>query len=188
MSFDKNILRFLQFRESVLDISELEEKHEIKLPPIYRSFITVFKPYFAHIKYKFTDRDGFGSFVVPIYSSQVKNIYSHSDDELAFESFRNITQLFSCPRSNQGYLKDYLLIASHGYAGGLLLGIGKENSDQIFHTADTTVIEPMANNIFELIQKFQLVDYHFIEQPKVDEQQLYKLWGEDFWRVKNESK
>ncbi len=183
MTFDKNILRFLQFRDKVLDIDHLEEKYQIKLPPIFRSFITVFKPYFAHIKYKRKDKEEFGSFVVPLYTQMEKENYSSDDDELAFESFKEVEQILSFLPSNEEHLEGYLFIANHGYWGGLLVGIGEENKDKIFWNSDDTTIHYMAENIFELLQKFQLVKYHFIEQPLVDENKLYKLWGEDFWRL-----
>jgi|GEM_PF-2502234 len=186
MILDKNILRFLQFRQKIINVKELEEQYQINLPPIYKSFITVFKPHFAHIKYKHRQQQGFGSFIVPLYSSIEKENYSIDDDEFAFESFKEIDEVFSFPRSNKGYLKGYLFIAHHGYSGGLLVGIEEHNKDKIYHNTDSTVIEYIAENIFELIQRIQLVKYHFREYPEVNEADLYKLWGEDFWRVKND--
>jgi hypothetical protein len=183
MTFDKNILKFLQFRDKVLDIKELEDKYQIKLPPIYRSFITVFKPCFGHIKYKRKESEGFGSFVIPMYSSIEKENYTSDDDELSFDFFKEADEMLSWPPSNEGYLKDYLFIGNHGYSGGLLVGIGEENQDKIFHNTDNIIISYIAENIFELLQKFRLTKYDF-DTPSIDETKLYKLWGEDFWRIK----
>ncbi len=183
MIFDKNIFRFLQFRETILDINHLENKYQITLPPIYRSFITVFQPCFAHIKYKFNNKEGYGSFVVPIYSSIEKDSYTSDDDEFSFDFFKEPEEVLSFQRSNEGYLKDFLFIANHGYSGGLLVGIGESNKDKIFHNTDSSIIEYIAENIFELIQKMHLAKYDF-ESPPIDEKNLYKNWGEDFWRIK----
>ncbi|WGK66190.1 SMI1/KNR4 family protein [Croceiramulus getboli] len=182
---DKNLVRFLQFRDEIKDIAFLEEKYGFKLPPIFRSFIAVFKPYFAHIKVKKISQEGFQSFVVPFYSSQDLKEYTSDDDELAFESFKEAEDLFSFEPSNKGYLEDLVFISNHGYGGGLLVGIGEHNKDQIYHNADSTVIKFMANNIFELIHKMELIQFDF-ETPSIDTSRLYKNWGEDFWRVKDE--
>jgi hypothetical protein len=80
-------------------------------------------------------------------------------------------------------LTDLLFIANHGYGGGLLVGIGENNKDQIFHNADSTIVNFMANNIFELIHKMGIVQYDF-EKPPIDTSKLFKNWGEDFWRIK----
>ena len=181
---DKNLIRFLQFRDKVIDTTPLEEKHGINLPPIYRSFISVFKPYFAHHKVKKTGKDEFQSFLIPFYSSLELPEYNSDDDELAFESFKDVEEIFTYLPSNQGHLKDLLFISNHGYGGGLLVGIGEQNQDQIFHNVDSSMVTFMANNIFELIHKIGLVPYDF-EHPPVDTAKLYHNWGEDFWRVKD---
>ena len=180
---DKNLFRFLQFRDEVLDLTSLEEEYGIQLPPVYRSFISVFKPYFAHHKIKKGDGEDYQSFIVPFYSSIELTEYTSDDDELALESFKEVDELFSFEPSNKGYLTDLLFIANHGYAGGLLLGIGEGNQDQIFHSADSTNVNFMANNIFELIHKIGLVQYDF-DTPPVQTDRLYTNWGEDFWRIK----
>ena len=160
----------------------MEEKYGIILPPIYKSFISVFKPYFAHQKVKKINKDEYQSFIVPIYSSLELENYTSDDDELALESFKEVDELLTFERSNIGYLKDLLFIANHGYDGGLLVGIGEQNKDQIFHNADSTIIEFMANNIFELIHHIGLVQHDF-ETPPIETSKLYKNWGEDFWRI-----
>jgi len=180
---DKNLLPFLQFREEVLDTVPLEQEYGITLPPIYRSFISVFKPHFAHQRIKKSD-GSFQSFLVEFYSSLELDEYSIDDDELGFEAFKDLREVLTDERSNQGYLNDLLFIANQGYAGGLLVGIGEHNKDQIFHNTDSTVITYMASNIFELIHKIQWIHYDF-EIPPVKTSRLYKNWGEDFWRKRD---
>lgn len=183
---DKNLVRFLQFRKKVIDTTPLEKKYGIELPPIYKSFISVFDPCFAHIKVKKKGQENFQSFVYPFYSSSVLKDYTYDDDELSFDYFREVKEVLSSERSNEGYLKDLLFIAHHAYSGGLLVGIGEHNKDQIFHNTDSTIITYMADNIFELLQKMQLVQYD-AEEPPVKISKLYKNWGEDFWRYREEN-
>lgn len=178
---DKNLFRFLQFRDTIVDIRPLEEKHGITLPPIYRTFISVFKPNFADHKVKMNG--DFRSFLVPFYSSLNLNEYSSEDDEMALENFKRPEEALTFLRSKEDYVKDYLFIANHGYAGGLLVGIADHNQDQIFHSVDTEEIEFIAGNIFEFLHRMQLVQFDF-EAPSVNTSKLYKKWGEDFWRVK----
>ena len=78
---DKNLVRFLQFRKQVIDTLPLEEKYGIKLPPIYKSFISVFNPCLAFIKVKRKNDDGFQGFVYPFYASSVLETYTYDDDE-----------------------------------------------------------------------------------------------------------
>jgi hypothetical protein len=184
---NKNLVRFLQFRETIIDTSSLEEKYGIVLPPIYKSFISVFDPCFAHLKVKKTGQEKFQSFVVPCYSSSDLNEHTYDDDELSFDYFREVEEVLSFERSNEGHLVDLLFIAHHGYSGGLLVGIGENNKDQIFHNTDSTVVTYVANNIFELIHRMELVQYDS-ETPSVQTSKLYKNWGEDFWRVKEDRK
>jgi hypothetical protein len=182
---DKNLFRFLQFRKKALDVQILEDKYGIVLPPIYRSFIRVFKPYFAHQKLANENIDTFKSFVTPFYSSLKLDSYTIDDDEFAFESFKELEEVMTFERSNKGHLKNLLFIANHGYSGGLLLGIGKENKDKIFHNTDDTIIKYIAEDIYDLLGKMHLIQYDF-ELPSVETSRLYKNWGEDFWRMKTD--
>ena len=182
MLFEKNHFPFLQFRETVLDTAPLEEKYGITLPPIYRSFISVFKPFLA--ERVVGDENTKIGFAIPLYSSKEAGSVTEDDDEMAFESFKDLEDVLSFPRSNEDYLKGYLFIANHGYSGGLLVGIGEDNMDKIYHNTDSEIITYKADNIFEILHKMHLVKYDFPSYPKVDTNRLYKNFGEDFWRIR----
>ena len=126
----------------------------------------------------------FQSFIVPFYSTLTLKEYTIDDDELGFESFKELEEVLTFERSNRGYLENMLFIANHGYSGGVLVGIGEKNKDKIFHNTDSTVVNFVAENIFELINKIGLIQYDFEEIP-VNTHRLYKNWGEDFWRLKS---
>lgn len=180
---NKNLLRFLQFRDSTKDVSQFEKESDIVLPPIFKAFVCNYEPYFAHQKIKRDNSDEFQSFIVPIYCTSELAEYTIDDDELSLESFKEVEDVFTFNRSNDGYLKDYLFIANHGYSGGLLVGIGEGNKDKIYHNTDSTEITFIAENIFEFLSRIQLVQYDF-DEPNINTSQLYQNWGEDFWRLK----
>ena len=186
MLFEKNHFPFLQFRDTVLDTAPLEEKYGITLPPIYRSFISVFKPFLGQVVVKLDDGTirGIG---YPFYSKTAKEMLTDDHEELALEGFMSVEEVLSYPRSNEDYLEGYLFIANHGYAGGLLLGITGENRDKIFHNTDTTIITYMAENIFELIQRMHLMTSHLPwYKPHIEPVTLYQNFGEGFWRIRED--
>lgn len=192
MIIDKNLVPFLQFREQILDISDLEEKYGFILPPIYRAFITTFQPSFSHIKFKAKEvhssiRDGFGSFVVVIYPKEKKEYYTVEDDLLCLDSFLEVEEVLSFrQRAYTGWTEDVLFIGDHGYWGGLMVGIGAHNADKIYHYDSSAKMKYIAKNIFSLIKEMQLVKYDHIPFLSVDTTKLYKKWGENFWRIQDE--
>jgi len=182
----KNTIEFLQFRESLLNIEAIETNNNCRLPPVYRAFITVFKPYFKNVEYYDEMSDLKKGFLTDVYSSIEKESYTIDDDELSLESFMEVSDSFKY-ESFENYRKDLGLIpiAFHGHGGGLMVGINEENSDKIYLIKDSTEFKFMANNIFELIQKMDVVIANF-DDPSFDATKLYKNWGEDFWRVKED--
>ncbi len=182
---DKNIVKVLLFRKEILDTEPLEKKYGIALPPIFKSFYSIFEPYFAFENYRTSNSTELQSFTNLIYSSLKLDSYTHEHDEFVIDSFKELEELLTFEPSNKGYLKDLLFIANHGYWGGLMLGIGEHNCDKIYHNSDSKIVTFLANNIFELIQKMILV-HQEIDEPWIDINNLYKNWGEDFWRIRED--
>lgn len=179
----KNMIQFLQFRDEVIDIEDIEKKNNCKIPPIYRSFITVFEPFFKNIEYFDTDLRENRDFITDIYSSTKKDFYTIDDDELSLEGFMELSDSFKF-EGFKHYLTEYevIPISYHGHGGTLMLGVGMENKDKIYLSMDSTELKFMHNNIFELLQKIQTIVTNY-DVPDFDENKLYKKWGEDFWRV-----
>ncbi len=182
---EKSLFKVLIFRKEVLDIQDLEERYKIKLPPIFRAFITVFEPYFSYEKYHKTESSKYIPFTNLIYSHLELDNYTAENDSFGLESFKEVEEMFTFEPSNKGFLKDLLFIANHGYSGGLMVGIGAHNKDMIFHNSNSKIITFIAGNIFELIHKMIIVQDE-IDDPWIDTSKLYKNWGEDFWRIREE--
>ncbi len=182
---DKNTLKVLEFRETILETESLEIKYGIKLPPIFKSFYTVFQPYFLMEKYKASKGEEFKQFTKLIYSSLELETYTHEEDEFGLDSFKDLEEMLSFEPSNKDHLKDLLFIGNHGYWGGIMVGIGSNNADKIFSNTGPKPVKYVANNIFELIHKMVIV-HDEIDEPWIDKSKLYKNWGEQYWRVNKE--
>jgi len=187
MIIDKNLVKFLQFRDTVLDISDLEKKYKRKLPPIFKAFITVFEPHLAPIGFKHSKVEGFNSFVYPIYPEEEKDYYDRDDDSLSLEGFLDPETILKFEAEYAGWEGDVLYIAKHSYHGGLMVGIKEHNADKIFHSSTTMEIDYIAENIFEFLQKMQLVkEEHYLPEFTIDTNTLYRNWHENFWRIRGD--
>ena len=145
---DKNRIQILTFRDEILDISELEEEYQVKLPPIYRSFLTVFVSDIG-ANYLYSKEDGHvTSFVNYIYLDEEKDEYTEDDDILSFMYFKKPEKLFKEGKDGDEWEDDSVYIAVHGYGGGLKLGMAEHNRDVIY-LEETK----LAENIFEFLHK-----------------------------------
>lgn len=180
--FHKNQHAFLQFRENPLNTEALESKYDVVLPPVYKAFISVFYPYFKWHKVFNESTDKYDSFLTPFYSRRLIENPTIDEDELAFESFKEIEEMLSFNRTHTNLPDGMLYMSNHGYSGGFLLGISDDNFDMIYHKVDGGKVTFEARNIFELISRMSCVEFQFDTQ-EVHTKDLYKSWDEDFWRV-----
>jgi hypothetical protein len=71
----------------------------------------------------------------------------------------------------------------------LMVGIGDKNLDKIYlecseHFSDGSRMVEVANDIFEFLGKLALLEKENIGLGISGYDKLYKNWGEDFWRIK----
>ena len=172
---DKNQIRMLRFRDEILDISHLEAKYKLKLPPIYRSFITVFHNDIEG-NYLYSTKEGFvTSFVQYILSNEIKDSYSDDDDFLALESFKTPEELLRFGYEIQRWEEDKAYIANHSFGGGLRVGIGQHNADEIYFED-----EKLADNIFEFLQNLIPIINEF-SFPNLELNKIVKRIDRDVW-------
>jgi hypothetical protein len=143
----KNTLKVLEFREEILDTEPMEIKHGIKLPPIFKSFYSVFKPYFSVEYYISPKNNKSTQFTRVIYSSLKLDSYTIEEDEFAFDSFKELEEMLTFEPNNKDHLKELLFISNHGCWGGLMVGIGAQNNDKIFTNSGAKPVTFIANNI-----------------------------------------
>jgi hypothetical protein len=74
----------------------------------------------------------------------------------------------------------------------LLLGVEEDKKDEIWRYGNglvNTVLSKLDNNIFDFFSRLKsAVDTETLEELNINTSQLYRNWGEDFWRVREEGK
>lgn len=165
----------------LIDIQLLEKKHNLNIPLLYKIFIDNFS----------TNENGISHevFFHPEFNDERYISYYTfiNKPEINFSGFNSVKNsiLFSKDIEGKDDI-DYLTIG-HCSVGGVLLGLKNENRDKIFYYDPDgypeTHIE-IANNIFEFIKNIEevLQPEEYLDGVKYS--QLYKNWGEDFWRVR----
>lgn len=197
----RNLLPILEFRDQKLDLDKYEKELGFTFPPIYKAFLSNFKPepkkQYAYLKRTGNEKnfinDDFRLISSLSYSSSGKSPIALEDDELGFIAFKSIESLLEfCVPEEEG-MEDMIYISDHGSSDVLLLGIGNHNQDKIFlySEIDNDWITYFSKNVFDFLFKCQIVESHFDRHyyghiREIESDRLYKNWGEDFWRMREE--
>jgi hypothetical protein len=190
MKFDFEILKKAS-SEQKLKVSEFEIQFKLTLPPIYKLFCQVFE--LSRFKFEMYSESGDGQDLN--YCSQVyykpKGKY---EDNIGITGLDNIETVFNNWKKMIGYGEDdkksnLLRIAGIGRGGAIFVGYGKQNLDEIIlHLwEEDPGYEKLANNIFDFVNDIVSEPLSEEDYPEINYSDLYKNWGEDFWRVRNES-
>ena len=176
------LLPIRQIKDSI-DIGKIEADYSIKLPPLYRIFVETFvlgEDLIRSDKYMSSNGSLFHAsyFVYEI------------NKEMMFGGFNDLDKTLSLKDEVEEWSSNgYLPIGYCGFNGGIVLGTEGDKADQIIlHDFDgETEFTQIADNIFEFVRGLVLEsvdENHLKDNAKFD--QLYKNWGEDFWRVRGE--
>jgi hypothetical protein len=193
----KTALECLNVRplSSTFDCKRYEDNNHFPLPPIYKAFLNtyyigsegliegekVFNTFFNSI-------NGFGSFV---YEPAPNVIVYNFIDIFQVSFLRN----YMLDKSDKILEMSLIPIAECFGQELLMVGYGEENQDKIFwernKPLDYEGEEPrlilLCENIFEFLRGL-------VWEPNIDRfprnlkhtSQLYRNWGEDFWRVRED--
>lgn len=174
-------------------ILEVENQIGFSLPPLYRFFIDIF------------ETGSNNSFKCEMYYDPSFKEYYYAtgvtyeplrDNEKWFLSVSNFENIDKVANDWKSYLCNekewiefkFLKIADIGQGGGLFVSTRKEDLDVIYQIVwdwDEPYFK-VADNIFELMKGF--IEYiPDTLQTGVQKSQLYKKYGEDFWRVREEN-
>jgi len=183
-----NFIKYRKEKEKT-DIIYLEKKLGFDIPLMYRVFIETFDVGNGNVIYE--------SFLNPHKNTLVPCVsivyqLQYSDIEIYFNGFFDTEELIN---DWENYTKtskewnDYglLRIGDIGMGGGLFLGTKQEMRDKIYLVVwdwDKDY-EYIANNIWEYYSGLKVIE-DFSNMGKYKYSQLYKNWGEDFWRVREE--
>ena len=158
------------------------------LPPIYSVFIKTYA----------TGRGGFKNKYVKLNEDliQLTSITYFGEDgyENSISHLFNTSELASELKSYAEQIEDYhkqgfVRIGLFDINDSILLGVSKENNDTIWKLNgdwgdDRPYKEKLSDSIFEFINSLKEVVIKMnLLVRRIDEKQLYKNWGEDFWRI-----
>jgi hypothetical protein len=172
------------------NIKSFESSSNIRIPPLYKLFTENFdvfgeKVYRDTDKVFWSDSDGF-------LALESSGNYPSRED-LAFEFFfeieKTVNVMEHCyDKEDEIWDKQLLPIASCAMNFMLMVGIGQENKDQIF-LEKTTFNERyhlVSENIFVFIRGLSTIECNrtWLVRESLTLEDLYKNYGEDFWRFK----
>jgi SMI1 / KNR4 family (SUKH-1) len=165
----------------IIDIELIEQKYDIKLPPIYKLFVKTF-----HIGEDLIYSD---KYLNPL-DNQIYhcNYFVYEQDKaVMFGGFNDVEKSISLKNEVEKWIEyNYIPIGYCGFNGGILLAInGAEADNIILHDFDGEVeFRKIANNVFEFVQGLVLENVseqalkggiHFYD--------LHRKWGNDVWEV-----
>jgi hypothetical protein len=178
---------------NIKQIIEIENQLGFDLPPIYKFFIEYFetgKGSFSNDFFLNPKRSEKYILNAPLYEPLKDNkkwflSVSYFDD---IDKVANDWKSYLCHEKEWTEFK-FLRIAEIGQGGGLFVSTRKEDLDVVYQVVWDWE-EPyfkVAGNIFELVKGFIMPNINGVIADNYNTSQLYKNYGEDFWRVRDES-
>jgi hypothetical protein len=197
MDYLDHLGRVANKQQRKVDIANLEQQLGYELPKLLKTFYLIYqvndlKQYRkgSHLDYNYlvwNDVRKYSS-VVALFVSDFKEL---GYDPETFYEFKSIPTVIE-DWFNDDYKQlrqDYMVVGETSWHFPLMVGISTENSDMIFvYDMDNRELKYLADNIFEYLMNIELDfsnNYNLPEGKTVND--LYKNWGEDFWRVREEN-
>ncbi len=173
-----------------LDVELFEKESNIKLPVLFKEFLKsfhidkIFSEEYTLPQYKYTFGCGHLYYLPKIEDLFLGDIFSLKKGlEVRNRLYDVADEVFS---------HGYFPFAEDGTGHFILMvGIGVTNLEKIYvESPDESFQEGerftlLANNIFEFIRGFEYVEIEKLSDG-VKYNQLYRNWGEDFWRVRED--
>lgn len=158
------------------------------LPPLYKLFISTF-----HIERNKLDINGCFLPQTKHVVGILQQVYLPMPDLLVVEDFLSISEGKIVMENAYGkddsiHKEGYWPVAECALNIIMMVGTKQENLDQIFIEntslfSDGSRYKFVSNNIFEFVRGMVFVEYDRIGYGIGGYGELYKKWGESFWRV-----
>lgn len=174
-NYNTSFANYLKFREVSIDLSILEEKYSLKLPPKFKSFVQNFEGVLG---------DVYLNWHGDLQTFSYCKYYAHKldNEDLQFTGFMQIEEVFESFTSSDSWIENGLIpISEHDHGGCILVGIREENQDKLYFEYSNG-IEYIEVDIFSFIKNLSLeMEY------KENLNDVYKNWGEKFWRLREKN-
>jgi len=169
-------------------IIAFEKEQNFKLPQLYRALVSTYDLSLIGTEEVLCYYDASHDAKLQLY--ELKN---RVDENLSIEQWYSIDEIIvknqAIYSDNISIKENYLAIGESFDQGMILIGIAEKNLDEIF--LEQAYSEPnivkINSNVFEFIYDFEIIpmeDYLPNEKKLSD---IYKKWGEGFWRICEEN-
>lgn len=174
---------------TIKSIDQHEANSNVYLPPIYKVFVNTYNvgrgrhnDSYSYLHEKINQKL---RLIETVYLPDPENVMF--GDLFSIEEALEVNARFS--NGEDGIPQEYFIIGEDGTGHYLfLVGRDESNRDQIFIEAPDLRfpggkrITKLANNIFDFIRSFVFIER---EGYNIQYSELYKKWGESFWRGHN---
>ncbi len=174
-----------------LDVELFEKGNSLKLPVLFKEFLKSFHinklltEEYSLPQYRYTFGTGELNYVPKIEDLFLGEMFSL---EKGLEVRKRLYSM-----ADEVFIEGYFPFGEDGTGHFILMvGIGENNFEKIYiESPDQSFQEGerftlLANNIFEFIRGFEYVERGKLNND-VSYHQLYRNWGEDFWRVREDN-
>ncbi|SNQ45035.1 hypothetical protein [Cellulophaga lytica] len=181
----KNGFEFIENRPlgEIIDFKKWEDKYQLVLPPIFKTFIENFKieSELKNIKFLDSDED----------ESQLGTIrFNNGNISILISNFMSIKDIYTDWKGGgefEEWEKYGIIRIGHlgeSGGGGICIGNTDRNKDEIWQLNwDTPEYNrKIANNIFEFVRGLSFTT-EFSNLDRIDYPKLYKKWGDSHWKL-----
>jgi hypothetical protein len=172
--------------EKLLKNSELPQKFSLFLNHFQVGESFTFSTY---LKYKHSDYVLNNLIMFDNESLEGEEYYAVIDYIFSYEKLLEEHEKYKLKVENwnrEGFMQIGLMF----WGDVLLLGMEGDRKDEIWRYGNgliKTVLSKLDENIFNFFSRLKCtVDSETLEELKINTAQLYRNWGEDFWRVREE--
>lgn len=162
------------------------------LPDTFRSFVKTFKLGYEMINFSKVLLNGRLDFFVALKMFD-KHLISGEEYTATIDRIFDLPELLYeynqyTKQSDNWHLLGFMKIGFLFHGDVLLLGMQESNKGEIWRYGNgllNTVYNKLDDNIFEFMSRLEEeIDENQLEYLGINTNQLYKNWGEDFWRVR----
>ncbi len=167
-------------KEDSIDVGELERKHNILIPDLYKLFAETFilgedciaPNLFFHPQYK--------------DERYVSYVLYNKDPEMQLEAFNTLENAILYAKDLEEKDDIEYLTVGYNVIGGIAVGLKGHKRDVVFlaDPSEQPEYTKLCNNIFEFVKGLEEVPQpeEYLDGVKFD--QLYKNWGDTIWQVR----